>query len=48
MGAINAAKWGKTYKEILAFYYPGAKLTISRPAILERLKTLIKKIMAKL
>lgn len=47
-GAINAAKWGKTYKEILEFYYPGAKLTISRPAILDYLKRLINKIMARL
>jgi peptidoglycan hydrolase-like amidase len=34
-GAINAAKWGKNYKEILNFYYPGAKLTLSRPAVFE-------------
>lgn len=47
-GAITAAKWGKTYKEILAFYYPGAKITLSRPAIFERLRTIINKIMGKL
>lgn len=48
MGAINAAKWGKSYKDILAFYYPGTKITLSRPAIFERIRTLINKIMAKL
>lgn len=47
-GAITAAKWGKSYKDILAFYYPGAKLTISRPAIFDRIRSIINKIMAKL
>jgi len=47
-GAINAAKWGKSYKEILSFYYPGAKITLSRPAIFDRIRSIINKIMAKL
>lgn len=47
-GAINAAKWGKNYKDILGFYYPGAKITLSRPAIFDRIRSLINKIMAKL
>ena len=47
-GAINAAKWGKSYKEILSFYYPGAKITMSRPAIFDRIRSIINKIMAKL
>ena len=47
-GAITMARWGKSYKDILGFYYPGAKITYSRPAILSRIKTIVKKIMAKL
>lgn len=47
-GAINAAKWGKSYKDILAFYYPSTKLIISKAAIFDRLRLIIQKIMAKL
>ena len=47
-GAIAAARAGKTYKEILGFYYPGAKISLSRPAILHIIRGLIQKIMARL
>ena len=47
-GAIAAARAGKTYKEILGFYYPGAKVSLSRPAILHIIRGLIQKIMARL
>ena len=47
-GAIAAARAGKTYKEILGFYYPGAKVSLSRPAILHTIRGLIQKIMARL
>ena len=48
VGAINAAKWGKNYRDILAFYYPGTKISLSRPAIFDRIRSIINKIMAKL
>lgn len=47
-GAIAAARGGKTYKEILGFYYPGTKISLSRPAILHIIRGLIQKIMARL
>lgn len=47
-GAIAAARAGKTYKEILGFYYPGTKVSLSRPAILHIIRGLIQKIMARL
>lgn len=47
-GAIAAARAGKTYKEILGFYYPGTKISLSRPAILHIIRGLIQKIMARL
>lgn len=47
-GAIAVARAGKTYKEILGFYYPGAKVSLSRPAILHIIRGLIQKIMARL
>lgn len=47
-GAIAAARAGKTYKEILGFYYPGTKISLSRPAILHVIRGLIQKIRARL
>lgn len=47
-GAINMALWGKSYKEILEYYYPGTKLTWSKKAIFARIRSLINKIMARL
>lgn len=47
-GAIAAARDGKTYKEILGFYYPGTKISLSRPAVLHIIRSLIQKIMARL
>ena len=40
-GAINAAKQGKTYKEILNFYYPNTKIIVLKQAIFAHLRTLI-------
>ena len=48
MGAINMAKWGKTYKDILEYYYPGTKLTWNRKAVFARIRSIINKIMARL
>lgn len=47
-GAITAASYNKSYKDILNFYYPGTKLIISRPVVFAYIKEVINKIMAKL
>lgn len=48
VGAINMAKWGKTYKEILEFYYPNTKLTWHKKSIFSHIRSVINKIMGKL
>ena len=47
-GAINMAIWGKSYKEILEYYYPGTKLTWNKKAVFARIRSIINKIMARL
>lgn len=47
-GAINAAKAGIKYENILSFYYPRAVLEVSPRAVLSNLVIQIKKIMAEL
>ena len=47
-GAINAAKQGKSYKEILSFYYPGAKIKPYRSAVFSRLRSIVNRILERI
>lgn len=47
-GANDMALWGKSYKEILEFYYPGAKLRLCAKAVFARIRTIIEKISARI
>ena len=47
-GAKRMALWGKSYKEILKYYYPNTKLKLYQKAVFARIRALINKIMARL
>ena len=47
-GAIVMANKGKSYKDIPKFYYPNTAITLCQSALLETVRNLVKKIMAKL
>ena len=45
-GAINAANKGKTYKEILKFYYPNTKIEYYVPILVAQIRTIINDILS--
>lgn len=46
VGAIKAAEQGKTYKDILAFYYPGAAIKLNKKITIMHIRSVINEILA--